>query len=127
MLKYMMEGLKRLNILPVISKEVATHRGGSQLDQIFTNQQVLYQGVGSIDDEISDHFPLSVTIQLKKKDGEFTIYDKRVEVTQGAIRKAARSEGTINAMLLAQNVTNQEAKTLYQQHLTPSKVKRQWY
>jgi hypothetical protein len=33
----MMEGLKRLNIHPAIPTEVATHRGGSQLDQIFTN------------------------------------------------------------------------------------------
>ena len=38
MLPYMMEGLKRLNIFPIIPTEVATHRGGSQLDQIFTNQ-----------------------------------------------------------------------------------------
>jgi endonuclease/exonuclease/phosphatase family metal-dependent hydrolase len=70
MLNFMMEGLKRLNIYPVISTEVATHRGGSQLDQVFTNQQVLDWGTGSIDEQISDHFPLRVTIQLRKVDGE---------------------------------------------------------
>ena len=29
LLQYMIEGLKRLNIYPVISTDVATHRGGS--------------------------------------------------------------------------------------------------
>ena len=86
-----MEGLKKLNIHPAFSTEVATHRGGSQLDQIFTNQQVLDWGTGSIDDQVSDHFPLRVTIQLNKADGEKTIYDKKIGITQGAIRKAARS------------------------------------
>jgi endonuclease/exonuclease/phosphatase family metal-dependent hydrolase len=62
LLTFMMEGLKRLNIFPTISTEVATHRGGSQLDQIFTNQQVLDWGTGSIEDQVSDHFPLRVTI-----------------------------------------------------------------
>ena len=62
MLTFMMEGLKRLNIFPVVSTEVATHRGGSQLDQVFTNKPVLDWGTGSIDDQVSDHFPLRVTI-----------------------------------------------------------------
>ena len=66
LLTFMMEGLKRLNIHPAISTEVATNRGGSQLDQVFTNQQVLDWGTGSIDEQVSDHFPLRVTIQLNK-------------------------------------------------------------
>ena len=81
LLTFMMEGLKRLNIYPAISTEVATHRGGSQLDQVFTNQQVLEWGTGSIDDQVSDHFPLRVTIHLNRKDGESTINDKKVGIT----------------------------------------------
>ena len=91
MLRFMMEGLKRLNIFPAIPTEVATHRGGSQLDQIFTNQDITEYGASTIDEDISDHFPLTVTLKLSKKDGESTIYDKKVGITQGVIRKAARS------------------------------------
>jgi hypothetical protein len=38
-------------------------------------------GAGSIDEDISDHFPLTDTLKLSKKDGESTIYDKKVGIT----------------------------------------------
>ncbi len=91
LLPLMMDGLKKLNIHPAIPTDIATHRGGSQLDQIFTNQQVLEWGTGSVDDQVTDHLPLRVSIKLIKRDGEQTIYDKKVGITQGVIRKAARS------------------------------------